>query len=139
MTRGICNINNGILTGINETRNIVKTEMGAEADGKSIDVNALVSMNFWCYPLDIFGVLRSSFKEFLTNMKNPLEDEYLLPIVADAMIKNSKSFSVISNDDKWFGVTYKEDKKNVMESFRKLIEQAVYKSGLYSDLKDMVQ
>ena len=67
-------------------------------------------------------------------MKNPLTDEYLLPIIADGMLKNGVEFSVLPTDDQWFGVTYKEDKQAVVDNFRKLIESGVYQKDLYSDL-----
>ncbi len=131
VTRGICSTEDGKLTGIRETKNIVKTAEGAEADGERIDVNSLVSMNFWCYPAAFIDVLKKGFPEFLKNISNPLKDEYLLPIIADGMLKDGVEFTVLPTDDKWFGVTYKEDKPAVTESFRKLIRDGVYEAELY--------
>jgi len=64
-------------------------------------------------------------------MTDPLKDEYLLPIIADRMLKDGVTYTVLPTDDKWFGVTYKEDKPLVMESIRKLIEAGEYKEELY--------
>ena len=100
---------------------------GAEVDGVSIDVEGLVSMNFWCYPEEFISVLKDGFPKFLADMKDPLKDEYLLPIIADGMLRDGVEFAVLPTDDKWFGVTYKEDKPAVVESFRKLIEEGVYR------------
>ena len=134
VTRGICSVENGKLIGIDETKNIVKTEEGAETDGRELDVESLVSMNFWCYPKEFMSVLKKGFPEFWANMKDSQKDEYLLPIIADRMLKEGVEFSVLPTDDSWFGVTYKEDNASVVESFRKLYEDGVYKKDLYSDL-----
>ncbi len=133
VTRGICSVEDEKLTGIRETKNIVKTAEGAEADGERIDVNSLVSMNFWCYPAEFMDVLKKEFPEFLKGMKNPQKDEYLLPIIADGMLRNGEEFTVLPTDDKWFGVTYKEDKPAVVESFRKLIREGIYTAELYEN------
>ena len=134
VTRGICSVEGGRLTGIAETKNIVKTKTGAEVNGEEVDVNSLVSMNFWCYPAEFMAVLKKGFPVFLQNMKDPLKEEYLLPIIADGMLKEGVAFSVLPTDDHWFGVTYKEDKPAVVESFRQLIAEGVYREDLYGDL-----
>ncbi len=134
VTRGICSVSEGRLTGINETKNIVKEGAGASADGKALDVNSLVSMNFWCCPAAFMDVLKDGFPPFLAGMANPQKDEYLLPVIADGMLKAGVPFSVLPTDDQWFGVTYKEDKASVTASFRALIEQGVYQPDLYGDL-----
>ncbi len=153
VTRGICTVENGKLTGIKETKNIVKKADGAEAvicrekdtgdrmqgtgeakkteERKVLDPEALVSMNFWCYPAAFMDVLKDGFPKFLEKMKDPLKDEYLLPIIADGMLKEGVEFTVLPTDDKWFGVTYKEDKPAVVESFRQLIKAGVYTEELY--------
>ncbi len=134
VTRGICSVEDGKLSGIAETKNIVKTEDGAEADGKALDMNSLVSMNFWCYPTEFIEILREKFPVFLAGMKDPLKDEFLLPTIADHMLKEGRAFAVLPTDDRWFGVTFKEDKPAVVESFRKLIEAGEYREDLYGDL-----
>lgn len=134
VTRGICSVESGKLIGIEETKNIVKTAFGAETNGKELDLDSLVSMNFWCLPKEFIDVLKDGFPKFLQEMKDPLKDEYLLPTIADGMLRDGVEFSVLPTDDRWFGVTYKEDKPSVVESFRKLIEAGTYKKDLYSDL-----
>lgn len=134
VTRGICTVDDGRLIGIAETKNIVKTKDGAEANGVPLDLNSLVSMNFWCYPADFISVLKTGFPQFLRCMTDPMKDEYLLPTIADKMLKEGTLFSVLPTEDKWFGVTYKEDREAVIASFRKLIEDGVYMADLYEDL-----
>ena len=109
---------------------------GAEANGRALDINSLVSMNFWCYPAEFMSVLKTGFPKFLSSMTDTLKGEYILPIIADNMLKNGTEFTVLSTEDKWFGVTYKEDMLLVVESFRKLIEDGEYRSVLYSDLME---
>lgn len=135
VTRGICTVKDGKLTSIAETKNIVKTVDGAVAEGSAVDINSLVSMNFWCYSVDFMNVLKRGFPEFLATMTDSLKDEYLLPIIADEMLKAGTDFSVLPTEDQWFGVTYKEDKDIVMESFKRLYKAGEYQDDLYSDLK----
>ena len=135
VTRGICNVDsNGTLTGIDETHDIIKTPGGARAGEKELDLESLVSMNFWCLPASFIDELDSGFPEFLNTMKNPLKDEYLLPTIVDGLIKKGAKVTVLPTDDKWFGVTYKEDKASVVESFRQLYAEGAYQTELYADL-----
>lgn len=134
VTRGVCTVENGKLVAIDETRGITKSERGAEANGKMIDSHSLVSMNFWCYPLEFLDVIREGFPRFLDAINDQEKDEYLLPVIADQMLKEGISYSVLPTDDKWFGVTYYEDTEYVAESFRKLIKDGVYMKDLYSDI-----
>ena len=134
VTRGVCTVENGKLVAIDETRGITKCERGAEANGKMIDSHSLVSMNFWCYPLEFLDVIREGFPRFLDEINDQEKDEYLLPVIADQMLKEGISYSVLPTDDKWFGVTYFEDTEYVVESFRKLIKDGVYMKDLYSDI-----
>ena len=137
VTRGICHTEEGKLTEIKETRNITKTPEGACANGEIIDLDTVVSMNFWCYPEEFLTVLKEEFPVFLSNMENALTDEYLLPAIADRMIKNGTEYTLLTSDDQWFGVTYKEDRPLVEEGFRQLISEGTYKEDLYSDLAEV--
>lgn len=74
VTRSICSVEDGKLVSIAETKGIVKTEDGAEADGVKLDVDSLVSMNFWCYPLEFIDVLRKGFPEFISGLNDPLKE-----------------------------------------------------------------
>ena len=79
-------------------------------------------------------VLREGFPKFLANMPDPMKSEYLLPIIAYEQLHAGEKFTVLPTDDKWFGVTYKEDKLAVMESFRELIKSGAYSEDLFGDL-----
>lgn len=134
VTRGICTVKDDMLLSIAETKNIVKVRDGAESNGQKLKLDTLVSMNFWCYPFEFLDALRHGFPEFLAAMTDPMKDEYLLPIIADGMLKSGIEISVLSTTDQWFGVTYKEDKLGVIRNIKKLIEDGVYREDLYSDL-----
>ena len=135
VTRGICQVNGeGYLTDVVETRNIVKTADGAAVDGVAVDPNAYVSMNMWGLDPAFMDTLQVGFEEFFKTaaVENPLKAEYLLPIYIGQLLRENKvSVQVLETKDKWFGVTYREDKPAVVESFRKLIEAGVYASDLF--------
>ncbi len=135
VTRGICKMNaNQFLTDVLETKDIVKTDNGAMANGKSIDVESLVSMNMWGLTPKFIELLEIGFVEFFEKHKDDiLTAEYLLPIYIDELLhKGIVSVKVLATPDKWFGVTYKEDKELVVESFKELIKKGVYKEKLFS-------
>ena len=133
VTRGVCKVDeNQMLTKIVETSNIVKTETGAAvlADGKEEIINAdtPVSMNMWGLTPEFFGILESGFAKFLDKQEaGNLKGEYLLPtIIGDLLEKDQVSVKVLKSHDKWFGVTYKEDKDLVVREVKALIEKGLY-------------
>lgn len=138
VTRGVCNMDaDNNLTEVDETKNIVKTADGAEADGKVLDCNSLVSMNMWGLTPDFLKQLEQGFEEFFekTVPENPLKSEYLIPIyIGELLEKGEISVKVLSTNDTWYGMTYKEDVALVKESFRKMLEAGVYKADLFADL-----
>ena len=138
VTRGICKMDeNGNLTEVVETKNIVKTADGAEADGVVVDVNSLVSMNMWGLTLDFLDVLEDGFKEFFEKEvpSNPQKAEYLIPIFIGELLEQGKmSVKVLKTNDTWYGMTYHEDVAAVKDSFKKMLEKGVYKADLFTDL-----
>ena len=135
VTRGICTVKDGKLVGIDETKNIVKTANGAEANGRSLSLEALVSMNFWCFPEGFMTVLEQGFPKFLENLPDPQKSEYLLPIIMDGLLKQGTEVEVLSTDADWFGITYQEDKASVVASFKALYAAGAYdKNKLYADI-----
>ena len=138
VTRGVCKMDaDNNLTEVDETKNIVKTADGAEADGKVLDCNSLVSMNMWGLTPDFLKQLEQGFEEFFekTVPENPLKSEYLIPIyIGELLEKGEISVKVLPTNDTWYGMTYKEDVALVKESFRKMLEAGVYKEELFADL-----
>ena len=143
VTRGICEKNeSGYLTAVHETHNIVKTAEGAAVEHQGgltpVDPESYVSMNMWGLTPEFVQLLEDGFREFFqnTSKENILKAEYLLPIYIDELLQAGKvSVKVLDSNDRWFGVTYKEDKDYVIESFGKLIDAGVYQEELFSDLK----
>lgn len=138
VTRGICKMDeNGNLTEVVETKNIVKSKDEAEADGVAIDVNSLVSMNMWGLTPEFLDVLEEGFKEFFEKEVpgNPLKAEYLIPVFIGKLLKQGKmSVKVLKTNDIWYGMTYQEDVAAVKDSFKKMLEKGVYKADLFADL-----
>ena len=138
VTRGICQSDEGgYLTKIVETSGIEKTATGAQACDVEVNVESLVSMNMWGVPVKYMEMLEKDFMAFLDGISgNEMKAEYLLPIhIGGLLEKDEISVKVLKTNDKWFGVTYKEDKDFVIESFKKLIAEGVYSENLFSDLK----
>ncbi|HIS06788.1 MAG TPA: nucleotidyltransferase [Candidatus Choladocola avistercoris] len=138
VTRGICSVNeDGHLTKVTETKNIVKTPEGAAVKGEDgrltpVAADCPVSMNMWGFTPEIFEVLENGFAEFLKNLSDPMKGEYLIPTIVDGLIQEQKAnVTVLESRDKWFGVTYKEDKPAVVRSFRELIDAGVYREKLF--------
>lgn len=149
VTRGVCKVEEGHTHVIDvvETSNIVKVVedgvLKAKTDDTELDINSYVSMNFWGFPAKegqdpaFLDVLEKHFITFFKEdvIKNPLKAEYLLPTLIGSLLRENKcTVKVLETHDKWFGVTYKEDKPEVVKSFKKLIEEGVYSTDLYSDL-----
>lgn len=138
VTRGICRMDADYnLTEVDETKNIVKTVDGAEADGVKLDVDSLVSMNMWGLTPDFLQTLEKGFAEFFKEEvpANPLKAEYLIPIyIGELLKKDQMSVKVLRTNDTWYGMTYHEDVAAVKESFRQMLAEGVYKEELFSDL-----
>lgn len=140
VTRGICQMENGLLTAVKETKNIEKIvdesgNISAKTGDTAVDTESLCSMNFWGLTPDFTKLLEDGFVDFLKNTTDELKDEFLLPIYIDKLIQEGKvSVEVLKTPDSWFGVTYKEDKQTVVDSFEKLTKEGVYnRSGLFED------
>ncbi len=139
VTRGICSVSDGMLTDVVETSNITKTANGAEVNGTPVDPECYVSMNMWGLTPSFLDTLEVGFDTFFktTVRENPLQAEYLLPIFIGQLLgKGRCSVKVLPTADRWFGITYKEDKDLVVDNFKRLIVDGVYRSDLYSDLME---
>lgn len=141
VSRGCCITDqNGYLVHITERTHIEKTMGGAaysEDDGQTlipIPLETLVSMNMWGFMPSILGELDRAVNEFFAHdvEKNPMKAECFLPIEVDKLLQQGKAtVEVLSSKDKWFGVTYKEDKPFVVESIQNLKNQGVYPEKLW--------
>ena len=138
VTRGICKMDEqNNLTEVVETKNIIKTADGAEADGVAVDVNSLVSMNMWGSTPAFLETLEAGFVDFFKKEvpADPMKAEYLIPtFIGELLAENKMSVKVLRSNDTWYGMIYKEDVVTVKESFEEMLKTEVYKEDLFSDL-----
>lgn len=133
VTRGVCTVDaENNLANIQEISNIKKINGDAVicTEDKFIPINmeSVVSMNMWGLFPEFFEILEREFEKFLETIdENSRKKEYLLPVlIGDLLKKNEVDVKVLQSSDKWFGVTYKEDRENVKKELRKLIDRGLY-------------
>ena len=136
VTRGVCQVDDQeMLQKIVETSGIARDTDGIVKDenGNEIPTGTHVSMNMWGVTPEFLDVLDKGFAEFLANVEpGNIKAEYLLPtIIGDMLEKGEVSVKVLETQDKWFGVTYQEDRQTVVDAFAKLIADGVYKTPLF--------
>jgi NDP-sugar pyrophosphorylase family protein len=138
VNRGVCNVDDsGLLENIVEVLKIEKTSEGARAtasDGAELKFsgNEIVSMNLFGFKPSCFDILRKDFREFIAKNGNDPKSELLIPATLDRFIKNGEiSIKVLMSNERWFGVTYREDKPFVVESIREMIRKGVYPEAIY--------
>lgn len=140
VARGVCVDDNGILTTVVERTHIEKRENGpayTEDGGETwheLDENAIVSMNLWGFTPCFMEELERGFKKFLENdvPQKPLTAEYFLPFEVNDQIRAGRAdVTVLRSADKWYGVTYKEDKPVVMKALASLMENGTYPDPLW--------
>ena len=136
VTRGVCMTEDGYLTGIDETKEIGRGPDGVitGAGGKVIPEGTVVSMNFWGFTGRMLDEMIAGFPAFLDDaVKNdPMKAEYLLPVEVGRLLDEGRCrVRVLEAVDKWYGVTYKEDKEIVMEAFRRMKAEGRYPQKLW--------
>ena len=119
VARGICEIENGYLTSVTEHTSI--------PFDNEFPKDTIVSMNMFGFVPKLFDELESGLVKFLEEEGKELKSEYLLPRVVDKMIReDGERVKVLYTDDKWYGVTYKEDKQGVVDAIGALCKQGLY-------------
>ena len=141
VSRGVCEVDEkGYLQGIVERVRIEKQDgkvVYSEDGGNSwedIAADSIVSMNLWGFSRDLMDNLDDSFTAFLKNEApaNPLKSEFFIPSVVENLLKEGRAdVKVLKTNDKWFGVTYKEDKEAVVKAIRALKDKGVYPDRLW--------
>lgn len=130
VSRGVCVVNDGYLDSVTERTKINNNCQFTEDDGQTwtqLHPDTLVSMNLWGFKSDIFGYIEKGFVDFLKEKIDVPKSEYYLPtVVAELMAQGTKKVRVLSAEDKWYGVTYKEDKENVVNAIGEMIEKGMY-------------
>ena len=139
VTRGVSVVDeNGLLSQVHETTGI---EMGEDGKIKCDDPKVQewispedkVSMNIWAGYQQFIDYIAEDFNDFLANVKEgDLKSEYLLPNIVDKLLKEKRAnVKVLETQDRWFGVTYKEDKEIVQKAFAELIQNGIYAEKLW--------
>lgn len=140
VSRGVCKTAQGMLKGIDERTQIEKRKSGiayTEDSGETwirLPEDTVVSMNFWGFTPPFTKELERDFVRFFREdvPQNPLKAEFFLPFVVNDLLRDGKAeVTVLSSADKWYGVTYQEDKDTVVEAIRAMTERGEYPSPLW--------
>lgn len=137
VSRGICSVENGLLTDVVERTHIEKSGDGAvySENGRSFPLSGSlpVSMNCWAFGVSMLDELAKRFPSWLDDalITNPLKGEYFLPSVANAVISEGLgTVSILNCREKWHGVTYREDLPLLVDSIKKMREDGIYPEAL---------
>ena len=140
VSRGICKAKDGLLTDIVEHLKIAKeadgtiTDTLADGSKEIIPSDSPVSMNLWGFGTEYMEVLKAGFIKALDRImvENPMKGEYYIQTpINDQIADGSATYEVLTSADKWFGVTYKEDKPDVVARFAALKDEGVYPRQLW--------
>lgn len=136
VSRGVCQTEKGLLTNVVERTNIISKggQIVYKDEGNEIpiDKDAVVSMNFWGFTPAYFKQTQKEFEEFIRKNADQLTAEFYIPYVLNQLIKSKHATcNVFTSNDKWFGVTYQDDKKASIEKINQLIEQGFYPGNLW--------
>lgn len=137
VSRGVCEPDsNSFLVDVVERTRIEQSETGIayESDGQSVIIpgNTIVSMNFWGFTPSFFGFLNEGFERFIKANVENLKAEFYIPSVVNELIKSERAtVRILDCDEKWFGMTYREDRETVAKSIRELVRQGVYPENLW--------
>ena len=134
VSRGLCEVNQGILASIHEAHGIQKKDstVVAGADQRVISENTMVSMNFWLYNAEIFDFAQKLFIEFLKEHGQELKSEFYLPSIASQAIAKDIKAPVLRCDASWVGVTYREDREPVARTLKAFHDKGLYPPTLQS-------
>ncbi|MCK4356888.1 nucleotidyltransferase, partial [Candidatus Bipolaricaulota bacterium] len=139
VTRGICTVDQeGYLVEIHERARIERFGKGARYTGDGEDwveipEGSLVSMNMWGFTPSLFSEVEARFPLFLAHHGKDLKAEFLLPELIGELAEEKKArVKVLPTDERWFGVTYQEDKPKVKEAIQRLIKEGTYPANLWN-------
>ena len=136
VTRGLCRTEDGWLTHIVETKNVIKTQDGARAEVcgevRDLSPDIPVSMNMWGFTPDVLDKLEDRFIEFLGERLNEPKSEFLIPSEMGLLLcRGEVRIRVLPTTSHWFGMTFAEDMPGVRDAFRVMTEDAVYTTPLF--------
>ena len=139
VARGVCEVKNGLLTGVTERTKIFKNGTDAKytEDGETfveLPGDTIVTMNFWGFTPKMMDALDARFASFLDDalVTDPLKGEYFLPLAVEHLLSEGKAtVKVLSTPDKWYGVTYAADKPQVVAALKAMADSGLYPDGLW--------
>ncbi len=140
VSRGICSIKKGLLTDVVERKKIYRTDgqIVFEENDREIPItgNSLVSMNFWGFTPKYFAQSEAWFVDFIRENARQLKAEFYIPYVVNKLItQGNASVRVLESRDRWFGVTYQEDKAVTIERVRQMVREGRYPESLWDGEK----
>ena len=128
VARGVCEIEDGYLKSVTE-RTKIKDFKYTENGENWVEMpqDTQVSMNLWGFTPEIFDALEKQFAEFKENLKDPLKDEFFIPFVVDRLVKDGDAkVKVYPCQDKWYGMTYREDLPDVQKAMNAMVQEGLY-------------
>ncbi len=127
VTRGVCQVKDGYLEAIRETKGISGFTYCEDGETvHSLPEDTVVSMNMWGFDPSLFGYLEREF-EIFKKEKDVMKEEFLIPIVVDDLIKKGEAkVRVLNSPDRWYGMTYREDKDVVKAAMKEFCDQGLY-------------
>lgn len=139
VNRGICTVNEeNYLASVFEATKIQRDENGQVyfindvGEKEHLDENTLVSMNYWGFHPSYFEALEKHFSAFVKEYADQARAEMYIPTVVNQQLKDQEiKLSVIPNDERWYGVTYQEDKAIVKKAFQEMVEAGTYPKSLW--------
>jgi len=137
VSRGVCKVDeSGNLSEIIERTKVYPKDgkIFYEEDGEEfpLDFSTPVSMNFWGFTPAVFEITEGLFKEFAMANKDKPKAEFFIPLIGENLVQsNTATFKVVPTSNKWFGVTYKEDKPYVQDSIDQLVKNGTYPEKLW--------
>ena len=134
VSRGMCQVKDGQLITVTEQTKLRAGTSGVvdELTGARFALDAPASMNYWGFLPDALPHIRAAFKDFLSNMKDPLKSEFYLPSAVERGLQEHwLKVSLLPGGERWFGVTYPEDKASVKAGLAELIQAGIYPNNLF--------
>ncbi len=128
VSRGICEVKDGILKSVIERTKILDCKYTEDDENwVQLPSDCVVSMNMWGFTPEVFKFIENDLKQFFAEKINTPKVEYYLPtVVSNVIARGQKDVAVLVAEDRWYGVTYKEDKASVVEALSQKIQNGEY-------------
>lgn len=138
VSRGICHVESNLLLSVEEYVKIERNEEGIKGynmnmEEEFIDDNSLVSMNLWLLQNELFEFIEEDLEEFLTDYEDHQTEIYLPFVINRLLLNGLASFNLLTTEEKWYGLTYKEDKIHVQTFIQMMKSQSVYPKSLWHE------